>query len=178
MPLYFIIIILVALDGLILAATAAVGMTLDGKPAMDLHFKLGLLASFFTCFIHVLVLFYFIGTGKDIRDAVEDHPELAARFVPWTRAQKRRVFPPACFSLTFIILATLLGGEVHSRILAAGGGTALPFRGVTAWWIHLVAVVAALISSAFAFYTEIAAVRDNRRAIEELNEALTAIENG
>lgn len=176
MPLYFVIIFLVALDGLILAATAAVGFTLDGKPAMDLHFKLGLLSSFLTCFIHVLVLFYFIGTGKDIRDAVDDHPQLAARFVPWTRAQKRRVFPPACFSLAFIILATLLGGEVHSRILAAGGGTELPFRGVTAWWIHLVLVIAALLSSGFAFYIEIAAARDNRRAIEELNRSLTATE--
>ncbi|HVR76209.1 MAG TPA: hypothetical protein VMT52_17900 [Planctomycetota bacterium] len=178
MPLYFVIIFLVALDGLILAATAAVGFTLDGKPAMDLHFKLGLLASFLTCFIHVLVIFYFIGTGKDIRDAVEDHPQLAKRYVPWTRTQKRRVFPPACFSLTFIILATLLGGEVHSRILAAGGGTALPFRGVTGWWIHLVLVIAALLSSGFAFYIEILAVRDNRRVIDKLNEALAARESG
>jgi len=176
MPLYRVLAVLFALDIALLAVAAAVGITLDGREAMLLHFKLGLLGSAFTCFLHVLVLFYLIGTGKDIRDAVEDFEDLRARFVPWTRAQKRRAFPPACFAIVLLIVATLMGGEVHSRVLvlARDGGATLPFRGVSAWWVHGFLVICAVLASLFAFYAELLTVRENRRGIDEINRELDA----
>lgn len=172
MPLYRVLTVLIVIDGLLLALTATLGITLDGREAMLNHFSMGLFTSSFTCFIHVLCLFYLIGTGKDVRDAVEDHDDLRSRFVPWTREQKRRLFPPACFALVLIIVATLMGAEVHSRVLGVDGGDTLPFRGVTAWWVHLLCVVLALAASAWAFWAEIVTVKENRRGIDELNREL------
>lgn len=172
MPFYRALLVLIFLDLLLLGFTATLGITLDGREALLRHFSMGLLSSSFTCFIHVLCLFYLIGTGKDVRNAIEDHEDLRARFLPWTRVQKRRVFPPACFAIALIIVATLMGGEVHSRILAVDGGQTLPLRGVTAWWIHLLLVILALATSGWAFWAEVTTLKENRRGIEELNREL------
>ena len=172
MPLYAVLIVLIGIDAVLLAATAAIGITIVDPATMYRHYVMGMASSMLTCFIHVLVLFYLIGTGKDVRDAVDEHPDLKETYVPWTRLQKRRVFPPACFAIALMVVATLMGGEVHSRLLAAEGGRSLPVRGVTAWWIHLLFVVLALLTSAVAFRAEVASTRESRRAIESLNAEL------
>ena len=178
MPLHAVLRILIVLDLVILAGTAALGMTLSDSASIYRHYVLGMAASMFTCFIHVLVLFYLIGTGKDIRDAVEGQPDLVETYVPLTRLLKRRVFPAACFAIALMVVATLMGGEVHSRLLAADGGRTLPVRGITAWWVHLVFVALALIASAIAFQVEVAAARETRKAIESLNAELARREKG
>lgn len=172
MPLYRALSVLIVIALGFWVWTSVGGVGLEGRETMMMHFKLGIVTAILTCFIHVLALFYFIGTGKDIRDAVEGHAELRERFVPWTRLQKRRVFPPACLAITLVIVATLLGGEVHSRVLGAGGGVALPFREVPGWWVHLVVVACALVVNLYAFVREFLAVRENRRGIEAINRAL------
>jgi len=83
------------------------------------------------------------------------------------------VFPAATFATVLTILATLLGGEVHSRILAIDGGATLPLRTVSAWWVHLVLVLAALLANGYAFVVEVATVRENRLGIEEINRRLS-----
>jgi len=172
LPLHAVLRILIVLDIVLLAGTAALGMTLSDSASIYRHYVLGMAASMFTCFIHVLVLFYLIGTGKDIRDAVEGAPDLMETYVPLTRRLKRRVFPAACFAIALMVVATLMGGEVHSRLLAADGGRTLPVRGVPAWWVHLVFVALALLVSAIAFQAEGAAARETRKAIETLNAEL------
>ena len=172
MPLYVVLILLIALDVVVLCLTAALGVTLDGRESVLLHFNMGLLSAVLTCFIHILVLFYFIGTGKDIRDAIESDPELKRRYLPWTREQKRRVFPPSCLALSLMIIATLMGGEIHSRLIAYDAGVTLPFRQLPVWWVHLFFVIAALLASGYAFYAEVVAVKENRRGIEDINSTL------
>ena len=168
--LYIALLILIVIDALLLFGTAAAGLLLDGREAMMSHFILGLTAACTTCFIHCLVMFYLIGTGKDVRDAVEDHEELFAKYVPLTRALKRRVFPFACLAVASIVLAALLGGEVHSRIIVADGS--LRLRGVAGWWVHGSVVAVALLLNGYAFWAEWHAARANRGAIEAINAAL------
>ena len=171
-PLYVVLIVLIAVDAVVLCLGAALGTTLDGRETVLLHFNMGLLGAMLTCFIHILVLFYFIGTGKDIRDAIDSDPELKKRYLPWTREQKRRVFPPACLAISLMIVATLMGGEIHSRLIAYDAGVTLPFRQLPAWWVHLFFVVVALLASGYAFYAEVVAVKENRRAIQDINRTL------
>ena len=153
-----------------MAYTSALGLTMNGSAGMTSHLLTGLFTAMLTCGIHVLVMFYLIGTGKDVRDAVEEHAELRAKFVPLTRQLKRRAFPAATLAIVAVIVATLMGGEVHSRIIRPEGE--LPFRGVTAWWVHLLFVLVAVGSSVYAFYVELCVVKDNRRSIDEINRVL------
>ncbi len=170
--MYYVLFSLIIIDCFLLAFASFVGVTLDSTGDMMRHFLMGFCTTVLTCFIHVLVMFYLIGTGVNIREAVEDHEELRERFVPLTRQLKRRAFPAATLAIFLVIFAALMGGEVHSRIIRPEGE--LPFRAVTAWWVHLVFVSAALASTIFAFCVELAAVRDNRRAIDEINQVLRA----
>jgi H+/gluconate symporter-like permease len=170
--MYIVLLALIVLDCALMALGITLGITLDGADSVRRHFVLGLAISIYTCLIHSLVLFYLIGSGKDIRDAVEDEADLTERYAPWTQVQKRRAFPPACFAIFFMIVAALMGGEVHSRLIAAEGGETLPIRGVSFWWIHAAFVCIAVATSVYAFVVELCVVRDNRHAIQDLNAEL------
>ena len=173
--MHLVLLSLIFIDCALIAFTSFLGITLgftEGTEAMTRHLLMGLFSAMLTCFIHVLVMFYLIGTGKDVRDAVEDNDELREQFVPLTRQLKRRAFPVAALSIALIIIAVLMGGEVHSRIIRPEGE--LPFRAVTAWWVHLVFVVAAVASNVCAFCVELRVVKENRGAIDEINRVLGA----
>lgn len=170
--MYIALFALITASAALLVATFSLGLTLDGSDALYSHFSLGLASAITSCFVHVLAMFYLIGTGVDIREAVEDDAELSAKFVPLTRQFKRRVFPPATLAIGFLILAVLLGGEIHSRVISAGQAGPLPIRELTGWWVHGVAEALALAVQAWAFIAEVRVVRENRVAIREINETL------
>ena len=163
---------LILSDVVLLGWTAAAGLGLD--PAVDSvrgnlmrHWTLGLGSTVLTCFIHCLVMFYLIGSGKDIREAVEDDPALLARWVPETKRLKKRTFPAATFAILLMIVAALAGGEVHSRVIRPDGP---PFiRQVGGWWVHGAIVAVALLVNLWAFWAEIGAARTNRRMIRDIN---------
>ena len=167
-----ILLTLIVFDAAALALTLALGLGLDDAVSIRYHLLAGMLASLLIIFTHVLVIFYLIGTGMDIREAVEEDEELSKKFIPLTRRLKKQVFPWACFSILLIIVASLLGAEVHSRMIPGPGGEAeasMPLRQVGGWWVHLVLALLALGMNAFTFFVELRAVRRNRGAIEEIN---------
>ena len=134
-----ILLTLIVFDAAALAYTLALGLGLDDAVSIRDHLLAGMLASFLIIFTHVLVIFYLIGTGMDIREAVEEDEELSKKFIPLTRRLKKQVFPWACFSILLIIVASLLGAEVHSRMIPGPGGEAeasMPLRQVGGWWVH------------------------------------------
>jgi len=139
---------------------------------MMTHFVLGTATAILCTFVHVLIMFYLIGTGIDIREAVKDDASLSDRFVPLTREFKRRVFPLATLSTAFIVLAALMGGEVHSRIIPRVSDGLFPVREVAAWWIHGAVVLLAVVLNATAFVAELRVARDNRAVIDEINRVL------
>ncbi len=164
---------LIVVDCVLIMITAAVGLTLEGRETLLRHFLLGLFTVCFTCFIHVLVMFYLIGTGKDIRDAVEDSPGLREKFIPVTRQLKRLVFPRACLAIFLSILGVLMGGEIHSRIVSYQPADGLyPIRALSGWWIHVTLMAAAILANVWAFVGECRAARLNRSAIQAINAAL------
>ena len=162
---------LILFDAAALVYAMALGLGLSDAVSVREHLLAGMLASVLIIFTHVLVIFYLIGTGMDIREAVEEDEALVKKYVLLTRRLKKEVFPLACFAILLIIVASLLGAEVHSRLIPAPGAeVALPLRQVGGWWVHLAFSLLALCVNAAAFVAEFRAVRKNRGAIEEINE--------
>ena len=162
---------LILFDAAALVYAMALGLGLSDAVSVREHLLAGMLASVLIMFTHVLVIFYLIGTGMDIREAVEEDEALVKKYVLFTRRLKKKVFPLACFAILLIIVASLLGAEVHSRLIPAPGAeVALPLRQVGGWWVHLAFSLLALCVNAAAFVAEFRAVRKNRGAIEEINE--------
>ena len=177
MPYILAVLILLNLGGL--GYTICEGLLLADVESVRFHFLCGFATTILIVFTHSLVLFYLIGTGIDIREAVSVDARLEKHFVPLTRELKRRVFPAACLGAVFIIVAALMGAEVHGRLISAGvaldadGGPAqVPLRGVSVWWLHLVVVGLAAVTNLWAFIAEFAASRNNRAAIGEINRLL------
>lgn len=167
-----ILLTLILLDAVALVYSLVLGLVLSDGESIHDHLLAGILATFLIIFTHVLIIFYLIGTGMDIREAVEKDEVLSKKYIPLTRRLKKQVFPWACFAILLIIVASLLGAEVHSRLIPPPGEASLPLRQVGGWWVHLVFASLAIAVNAVAFVAELKAVRKNRAAIEAINEAV------
>jgi len=104
------------------------GFTIDGPPVMQQHVLFGFFTTFLVTLSQSMTMFYFIGTGKHVKDLVIEH-SITEGFVQRTKAFKTRVFPPALWAMLFTMATMILGGGVHTRVLP--------------WWVHFGLAVAA-----------------------------------
>lgn len=168
---------LMVMEALLLGLTSYQGLVMDTGESALTHVTSGFLTAIYHMFVHCLVMFYLIGSGKDIKRAVEDQPALREEFVPLTRRLKRRVFPPATFAILAILIAAFAGAYVHSELLASGDtartpADPLPVRAIGLWWIHLALLIPAVLINIFGFVVEAAAIRDNVGLIRRVNDRL------
>lgn len=130
------------------------------------HWAAGLVTGIFTLLIHSIVFMHFIGTGKGIKEAVEsyglpDDPETG--YVRRTKKLKARVFPHATFASLAIIVAIWFGGWYHSQRWLDH------YENATAYAWHLWGAYLALLYTAYAFYAEWKAIRENTAMLAGIN---------
>lgn len=105
-------------------------------------------------FSQSMVIFYFIGTGRLVKDEIQGWPEERRRpILAALRGFKARTSPPATFSLLASIGVFVLGGAVHTRALPS--------------WTHLAASVTALLCHGWALVAESRAFADNHRLMAD-----------
>ena len=118
------------------------------------HFLLALPTMLLSLFAQSMVIFYFIGTGRLIKDEVASYPE-AERKVIWKALSgfKARTSPVATFCLLSAIVVFVLGGAVHTRVLPS--------------WTHLAASVVAIALHACAIVIEAQVFAENNRLMDD-----------
>jgi len=116
------------------------------------HFVLGLIAALTTLFVHCLVLTYFLGTGRWVKEVCQAYGLPDADLPRQTRDIKRRNTPR-------VILAMLV------TIAAAAAGTASQ-QGVWPGWVHLTLVLATLVINLHVFLVEYGNVRLNAQILD------------
>src|SRR5687767_14387216 len=135
----------------------ATGLEAAGPLAKTLvtrHVALAIPTVMFSLFSQSMVIFFFIGTGRLVKDEVARYPEEDRRRVYKALSQfKRRTSPPATFALLSSIAVFVLGGAVHTRALPS--------------WTHLAASLAALLLHAWALVAEWRAFGDNARLMAD-----------
>jgi hypothetical protein len=105
-------------------------------------------------FSQSMVLFYFIGTGRLVKDEIASYPEADRRPILRELARfKAKTSPPATFSLLTAIAVFVLGGAVHTRALPP--------------WTHLAASAAAIATHAWAITAEWKAFGENHRLMAD-----------
>jgi hypothetical protein len=108
----------------------------------------------FSLFSQSMVIFYFIGTGRLVKDETAGYPETDRRRILTALSDlKRRTSPAATFSLASAIGVFVLGGAVHTRALPP--------------WTHLAASVLALALHVWALRAEWSAFGDNTRLMAD-----------
>jgi hypothetical protein len=114
------------------------------------HILLAIPTVLLSLFAQSMVIFYFIGTGKLVKDEIASYPEGERTAILKTlRRFKSQTSPAAMLALLSAIVVFVLGGAVHT--------SALPR------WTHLVAAVAAVAAHTWALLAEWRVFAENNR---------------
>lgn len=105
------------LNTLLFMGAAVLGyLARNGALAQSTHMQVGLFVALFTCLTHSIVFIYFLGTGKSIKTACEEH-HIDGPFVRQTKILKLRIFPFAMFGAISIMAAAHTGAAVTTAML-------------------------------------------------------------
>lgn len=138
-------------------ATGAVGYLYGGSAGGDLHVLLALVASLLLLFSHSWIMFYLIGTGKAIKEAVAEHG-LPAEWIELTKKFKNDCYPSMMLAMGLVMATFILGGGVERRVLPG--------------WVHHALVYLALAAQIYSLRREHQALAGNRELMDEANRRL------
>ena len=124
------------------------------KTLVTRHVGFAIPAVIFSLFSQSMVIFYFIGTGRLVKDDAVAYPEEERRRILAALSDlKRRTSPAATFALLSSITVFVLGGAVHTRALPP--------------WTHLAASLGAVAIHCWALAAEWKAFADNARLMAD-----------
>ena len=105
-------------------------------------------------FSQSMVIFFFIGTGRLVKDEIAGYTETERRSVlDVLRGFKRTTSPPATFALLSAITVFVLGGAVHTKALPS--------------WVHLAAAMTAAAVHLWALSSEWTAFIENGKLMAD-----------
>ena len=123
------------------------------------HVLFGLFTTFLVTLTQSMTMFYFIGTGKQVKDLVASLPT-GPELVQRTKVFKAKVFPPALWSMLFTMATMIIGGGVHTHV---------------AWTpplLHALLAVASLYYNIIAFWKEAKYMIENNLLLAEVDRLL------
>jgi hypothetical protein len=144
-----------------LIVSAALGFLLEELvgPEMQRHVLVALASSLLLLFSHCWIMFYLIGTGKAIKDAVKEHG-LEPALVEETKRFKNRSYPSLMLAMGLVMATFILGG---------GGAT-----GTLPVWVHHALFWAALAVQVRALWIEKQVLDANERLMADVDRRLAA----
>jgi hypothetical protein len=129
-------------------------LTPFARALMTRHVGFAIPTVLFSLFSQSMVIFFFIGTGKLVKEETARYPDEERRRILRALADlKRRTSPPATFALLSAIAVFVLGGAVHTHALPP--------------WTHLAASVGALALHVWALAADWRAFGDNARLMAD-----------
>jgi len=136
---------LVTIAGLIV--TIAMGLRASPAHAAD-HIITAIVTVVIGLFSQSMTMFFFIGTGKELKDASNQDAGVVER----TKAFKTGVFPAAMWAMTAIMVTFITGGGVGS--------------GKTPIWLHNALSALSIFMYARAYWIQIRAMNENATLME------------
>lgn len=112
------------------------------------HIVVALVTVVFGLFSQSMTMFFFIGTGKELKDKSQQDSEVVRR----TRDFKTRVFPAAMWAMAAIMVTFIMGGGVGS--------------GKTPVWLHDALAALSIILYMRAYWIQIRAMNENASLME------------
>lgn len=109
------------------------------KTTLAQHVLFGFFTTFMVTLAQSMTMFYFIGTGKQLKDLVATLPKGPA-IVQRTKVFKAKVFPPALWAMLFTMATMIIGGGVHTKVswtpplLHAGLAAVSLYFNIVAFW--------------------------------------------
>lgn len=138
-------------------AAVVMGFMMAGRTGFGQHFLFGFFTTFLVTLSQSMTMFYFIGTGKQVKDLVVSHPA-GKEFIQRTKRFKAKVFPPATWAILFTMATMILGGGVHTRVIPS--------------IVHTLLAAASLYFNVVAFGREAKYMIEHNMLMEELDRLL------
>ena len=149
MAQFLLITTLLSIAGLV--ATSVMGF-MASPHHVATHIFVSLVTVMAGLFSQSMTMFFFIGTGKQLKDKVAG-AKSEATVRQATRALAMRVSPAATYAMAMLMVLFITGGGVAS--------------GRTPHWVHVALTIATLLLYVRAYWIEVRAMIANARLIEE-----------
>lgn len=148
---------LFTLVGLALATISGwtLSHALGGNATAARHIAVAVPTVLFSLFTQSMILFFFIGTGKLLKEAAAKRTDDAGRIYILSKVReiKMRTSALATFAPLSALAAGLLGVTSHT--------------GKTPVWLHLGSAIAALLFHLVAFWREVVAMAETNQLMDE-----------
>lgn len=132
-------------------------VTTDNLQMFRVHMLGGLFLGTFVCVLHVMVMFHFVGSGKELKEAAEILGENADIYQK-VRRFKAQTFPYATFAPLLTGAAVILGGGADTGVIPS--------------WVHWSVGLGALLLNLKAFPVEYRALQSNLDLIREVDRRI------
>ena len=131
--------------------------TSTGAIATGAHISFALYGIVVILFTQTMTLFYFVGTGSRIKKVVQEY-RLPRSYFDRSRRFKSRLFPWLTFTPLATMIAFIIGGGAHTRVLPG--------------WIHAALALIALGMNIATCVLALQSIAENVVLIDELDEVL------
>lgn len=147
------------LTGVFLSLAGLVTTAVFGLRGTDVsrHVLFGIITTLLTLFAHSMMIFYLIGKGKAVKDAMAEHSVVGDYYLRISAARKP-VFSIATLAITLTMITAIMGASVDT------GG--LPPM------VHALIAYGAIACSLAAVKIEISALLESTRVVDEVNRRL------
>jgi len=141
-----------------LAATVFLGLNAGGVAAsISRHITFGIFSTMVTLLAHSMMMFYLIGKGKAVKDAMAE-ANLAGDFYRRVATARKPVFSIATLAMGVTMVTAILGASVDTGVLP-------PI-------VHAFVAYGAIACNLAAIKIEIDALGESSRVVDEVNRLL------
>src|SRR5207253_6988771 len=147
-----------------LLATAVLGFRAATSAEVGRHIVFGIFSTFVTLLAHSMMMFYLIGKGKAVKDAMIEGGRGAAqdpnysKYVGRISAARRPVFMVATLAMSVTMIAAIMGASVDTGMLPP--------------MVHAMVAYGAIAFNLAALRAELSALTESSRVVEEVNRLL------
>src|SRR5436190_8867101 len=123
------------------------------------HISVGIFSTMITLLAHSMMMFYLIGKGKAVKDAMAEH-QVAGDYYRRIASARKPVFSIATLAMAATMVAAILGASVDTRVLP-------PI-------VHAMIAYGAIACNVAALKIEIDALTRSTRIVDEVNARIAS----
>jgi hypothetical protein len=147
------------LTGVFLGVIGLVTTAVFGLRGTDIsrHISYGIFSTLITLFAHSMMMFYLIGKGKSVKDAMAEH-NVTGDFYRRIAAARKPVFSIGTFAMAVTMVTAIIGASVDTGVLPP--------------MVHATIAYGAIVLNVAAAKIEIAALAASSRIVDEVNRQI------
>lgn len=140
-----------------IATAMYLGLTATNNAMLGQHISIGIFSTMITMLAHSMMMFYFLGKGKAVREAAAEGG-LSGEFERRIAIARRPVFSIALLAMVVTMITAIVGASVDTGVLPTG--------------VHAVLAYSCLALNLGALRVEIKALTESGRVVSEVNQLL------